>query len=95
MLAYGHSAHTRRLAMGHDLIARNSKSKVRGPAFFVGIAKLTNWCGSDEVTLDIYRMGRVYGTIVRAEEVLFLPLTTKPNIVLCNCGDCKSTVPHV
>jgi hypothetical protein len=96
MLAYGHGAHTRRPAMSHDLIARNSKSRVRGPVFFVGIAKPTNGHGgSDEGARNIYRMGRVYGTILYAEEVFFLPLTTKPSITPCDCADCRNAVAHV
>jgi hypothetical protein len=81
--------------MGHDLIARNQKSKVRGPVFFVGIAKLTNWHEHAVCHMNIYRMGRVYGTILHAEEVFFIPLEVKPEIEPCHCDDCVRRTAHV
>jgi hypothetical protein len=76
--------------MGHDLIARNQKSKVRGPVFFVGTATFHHRrVKHDTVRLEVYRMGRVYGTILHtAKEVFFVPIETKPEIDPCPCDDC-------
>jgi hypothetical protein len=83
--------------MGHDLIARNQKSKVRGPVFFVGFATFHHRrVKNDTVRLEVYRMGRVYGTILyTAKEVFFVPLEAKPKIEPCSCDDCVRMATNV